>query len=583
MAKKYDFSGWATRNDLRCSDGRVIRKDAFKINDGQEVPLIWNHQHDSVFDILGYAILHNDESGVRAECYLNDTDQGRAAREVVNHGDVRSLSIYANKLRQKGADVVHGDIKEVSMVIAGANPGAYIDDYAFAHGDDEEFEAVICCGMPVEIYHSDESDDQNEELMHSDDKKEEKKVADENTKPEEHEGGETLKDVFDTLTEKQKTAVYAMIGAAMENEANHGDEDGEDFSEGGDYEMKHNIFVQDDSYQGNVLTHSEEATILKDMEQYGSLKKSFLAHAAEYGIEQIDWLFPEDKNINGDGAPQFIDIKTDWVPVILNGVHHTPYSRVKMMFADISDDKEELRAKGYVKGDRKVEEVITLLRRRIDPQTIYKKQEFDRDDIIDITSFDVVSWIKKEMRMKLDQEIARAILIGDGRLPSDRFKIKEDHIIPVIHDDDFYTIKYTVNVASGENEAHAIINSAVRARKQYRGSGNPIFFTSEDYLADMMLLEDTTGHRLYKTEAELASAMRVSKIVTLPFDAAFNDMYGFALNLTDYNVGADKGGAVSMFDDFDIHYNQFYYMIETRISGALTVPYSAYVLKKKTN
>ena len=578
MAKKYDFSGWATRNDLRCSDGRVIRRDAFKINDGQEVPLIYNHQHDSIFDILGYAILHNDEGGVRAECYLNDTEQGLAAKEVVNHGDVKSLSIYANKLIQNGSDVIHGDIKEVSLVIAGANPGAYIDDYAFAHSDDEEFEAIICTGMPIEIYHSEDEGDQNE-LMHSEEKNEEKKMADEK-KSEENEGGETIAEVFNTLTEKQKTAVYAMIGSVVEGEAKHGDEDGEDFSEGGDEEMKHNIFEQDEKNQGAVLTHSEEATIIKDMEQYGSLKKSFLAHAAEYGIEQIDWLFPEDKNINGDGAPQFVDIKTDWVPVVLNGVHHTPYSRVKMMFADISDDKEELRAKGYVKGDRKEEEVISLLRRRIDPQTIYKKQEFDRDDIIDITSFDVVAWIKREMRMKLDQEIARAILIGDGRLVSDRFKIKEDHIIPVIHDDDFYTIKYTVRPAQGENVAHAIINSCVRARKQYRGSGNPIFFTSEDYLADMMLLEDTTGHRLYKTEAELASAMRVSRIVTLPFDGAFNDMYGFALNLTDYNVGADKGGAVSMFDDFDIHYNQFYYLIETRISGALTVPYSAYVLKK---
>ena len=579
MAKKYDFSGWATRNDLRCTDGRVIRRDAFKVNDGQEVPLIYNHQHDSVFDILGYAILHNDTSGVRAECYLNDTDQGRAAKEVVNHGDVKSLSIYANKLVQNGSDVIHGDIKEVSLVIAGANPGAYIDDYAFAHSDGDEFEAYICTGMPIEIYHSDEPDDQNE-LMHSDDKKEEKEVADENKKAEENEGGETIAEIFNTLNEKQKTAVYAMIGSVIGEDAEHGDEEGEDFSEGGDNEMKHNIFEQDEMNQGRVLTHSEEATILKDMEQYGSLKKSFLAHAAEYGIEQIDWLFPEDKNINGDGAPQFVDIKTDWVPVVLNGVHHTPYSRVKMMFADISDDKEELRAKGYVKGDRKEEEVISLLRRRIDPQTIYKKQEFDRDDIIDITSFDVVAWIKREMRMKLDQEIARAILIGDGRLVSDRFKIKEDHIIPIIHDDDFYTIKYTVKPAQNENVAHAIINSAVRARKQYRGSGNPIFFTSEDYLADMMLLEDTTGHRLYKTETELASAMRVNRIVTLPFDGAFDDMYGFAVNLTDYNVGADKGGAVSMFDDFDIHYNQYYYLIETRISGALTVPYSAYVLKK---
>ena len=498
----------------------------------------------------------------------------------MDHGDIKSLSIYANKLRQKGSDVLHGDIKEVSVVIAGANPGAYIDDVAFAHGDDEEFEAIIYTGEPIEIYHSDE-DDQNEteavemelELTHSE---EEKKVADEAKKTE---GEETLEDVFNTLTEKQKTAVYAMIGAAME----HGDDEGDDFSEeGGDTSMKHNVFDQTEQVQSNTLTHSEEMTIIKDAEHYDSLKKSFLAHAAEYGIDQIDWLFPEDRNINGDGAPQFVDIKTDWVPVVLNGVHHTPYSRVKMMFADISEDKEELRAKGYIKGDRKVEEVITLLRRRIDPQTIYKKQEFDRDDINDITSFDVVAWIKKEMRMKLDQEIARAILIGDGRLASDRFKIKEDHIIPVIHDDDFYTVKYTVQPASGENEAHAIINSAVRARKQYRGSGNPIFFTSEDYLADMMLLEDTTGHRLYKTEAELAAAMRVSRIVTLPFDGAFADMYGFALNLNDYNVGADKGGAVSMFDDFDIHFNQYYYLIETRISGALTVPYSCYVLKKKS-
>lgn len=570
MAKKYDFSGWATRNDLRCSDGRVIRKDAFKINDGKEVPLVWNHRHESPFDVLGYAILHNAEGGVRAECYLNDTDQGRTTKQVVEHGDIRSLSIFANKLHQNGSDVIHGDIKEVSVVIAGANPGAYIDDYGFAHDDEGEFEAIIYTGEPIELYHSDE-EEKEDELQHSDNEK----------KSEENKGEETLGEIFDTLNEKQKKAVYAMIGAALE----HGDEDGEDFNdeEGGDTSMKHNVFDQESMDQGNVLSHAEMTTIINDISQYGSLKKSFMAHSAEYGIEQIDWLFPEDRNINGDGAPGFIDIKTDWVPIVMNGVHHTPYSRVKMMFADISADEEQLRAKGYIKGNRKKEEVITLLRRRIDPQTIYKKQKFDRDDIIDITDFDVVAWIKKEMRMKLDQEIARAILIGDGRLASSEDKIQESHIIPVIHDDDLYTIKYVVTPASGENEAHAIINGAVRARKQYRGSGNPIFFTSEDYLADMMLLEDTTGHRLYKTEAELAAAMRVSKFVTLPFDNAFADMYGFAVNLSDYNVGADKGGAVNMFDDFDIDYNQQTYLIETRMSGALTVPYSAYVLKKRSN
>ena len=570
--KRYDFSGWATRNDLRCSDGRVIRRDAFKINDGKEVPLVWNHRHESPFDILGYAILHNAEGGVRAECYLNDTDQGKTTKQVIEHGDIKSLSIYANKLHQNGHDVVHGDIKEVSVVIAGANPGAFIDDYGFAHDDDGEFEAIIYTGEPIEIYHSDD-----DELMHSDDpKKEDKKdMADEKTKPEQEQddGEETIGDIFNTLTEKQKTAVYAMIGEALK----HGDDDGEEFSEEGGYtSMKHNIFDQDEMNQGEVLSHAEMETIIGDAKRYGSLRESFMQHSAEYGIEQIDWLFPKHKNINGDGAPDFIQRKNEWVDVVMNGVHHTPYSRVKMMFADITAD--EARAKGYTKGNRKTEEVFTLLRRRISPTTIYKKQKLDRDDVVDITDFDVISWIKTEMRMMLNEEIARAILIGDGRLGSSEDKISEANLIPIIKDDDLYTIKYKVVLAQGENEAHGIINGAVRARKDYRGSGNPIFFTTEDYLADMMLLEDTTGHRLYKTENELAAAMRVSRIVTIPFD--LGDIYGFALNLNDYNVGADKGGAVNMFDDFDIDYNQMVYLIETRISGALTKPYSCYVLQK---
>ena len=569
--ERFDFSGWATRNNLKCSDGRTIRKDAFKDNNGQKVPLVWNHQHNEPFNILGHALLENREEGVYAYCTFNDTEAGQNAKRLVEHGDVSALSIYANQLKQHGGDVIHGSIREVSLVLAGANPGAFIDSI-ICHGEESEEEAIIYTGEDISLSHAD-----NEEM------KEEKPMED-TKKVENKTDNKTVKDVFDTLTEEQKTVVYALIGQALES-AGVTDENDENDEE--DNNMKHNVFDQDDMMKGNVLSHSDMEEIFSDAKRAGSLKEAFLAHNATYGIDQIDTLFPEPKSMNT--PPEFIKRDTNWVAGVINGVHHTPFSRIKSMFANITED--EARAKGYIKGKLKKEEVFTLLKRTTTPTTIYKKQKLDRDDIIDITDFDVVAWIKSEMRMMLDEEIARAILVGDGRLTSDDDHINEANIRPIWKDDDLYTIKTKITVdasATDDDKAKAVIKAAVKSRKDYKGSGNPVLYTTEDFLTNCLLLEDTQGYRLYKSEQDVATAMRVSRIVTVPVmenlsrtdsESKTRNLVGIIVNLNDYNVGADKGGAVNMFDDFDIDYNQQKYLMETRCSGALIRPYSAIALE----
>ena len=592
---KYDFSGYATRNDLKCSDGRTIRAGAFKECNGKIVPLVWQHQHGDPMNVLGHALLEEKSDGMYAYCSFNETEPAKQAKQLVLHGDVNQLSIYANKLVQKSGDVLHGAIREVSLVIAGANPGAMIDNIAMAHGEDgESDEAVIYnddfidnLGGETEdvedsIEHSEEENEEVIEHAESEDKQEEKKMAEDSGAKE-----KTVQDVIDTMNEEQKKVMMYLVGVAAEK---GGEKETEDE---GEKEMKHNVFDNSEEYTGAAdqpeLTHSQIETIINDGKKYGSLRDSFLAHADDYGIKDIDWLFPEAKNFTD--KPEFISRKMEWVSTVMSGVHKSPFSRIKSMFADITED--EARAKGYIKGNLKKEEVFSLLKRTTTPTTIYKKQKLDRDDIIDITDFDVVAWIKAEMRVMLDEEIARAILVGDGRLASDDDKINEDNIRPIWKEADLFCLKKEVTVGADDDAtAKNFIKAAIKARKDYRGSGNPVLFTTEDNLTDILLLEDSIGHKLYKTEAEVATAMRVSKIVTVPVmenltrqvtksgNTYTNTLMGIIVNLNDYNVGADKGGAISMFDDFDIDYNQQKYLIETRCSGALTKPYSAIVLEK---
>lgn len=572
----YDFSGYATRNDLVCGDGRVIRKNAFIDNDGREVPLVWNHQHNSPEDVLGHALLENREDGVYAYCTLNDTESGKLAKKLVQHGDIRSLSIYANKLKQIGGDVIHGVIRELSLVHAGANSGAFIDQ-VMAHSDDGEEVSGMIIGYDenIMLYHS--AIPEKEDPKKKDEPKKEKKedAGMPNSNAPEKGGEKTVADVFNELTDEQKDVVYAMIGQALE-------EGGADNEEnGGNKEMKHNVFDTDTETQENVLSHAAMEEIIADGKRFGSMRDSFLAHAEDYGIDQIDYLLPDVKSLNT--PPEFIQRDMGWVQKVMSGTHHTPFSRIKSMFADITED--EARAKGYIKGKLKKEEVFSLLKRSTTPTTIYKKQKMDRDDIIDITDFDVIAWLKSEMRMMLDEEIARAILVGDGRLASSDDKINEQNIRPILNDADLFTIRWSVAAGSSDDEkAKNFIKAAIKSRKNYKGSGNPVMFTTEDMLTDMLLLEDTIGHKLYKTEAEVATALRVTEIVTVPVmenlkDKDNKDVYAIIVNLSDYNVGADKGGAVNMFDDFDIDYNQQKYLIETRCSGALIKPFSAIVLR----
>ena len=594
MELKYDFSGWATKNDLKCSDGRTIRKDAFKDNDGQTVPLVWQHRHDDPINVLGHALLENRDEGVYAYCTFNDTEMGKHVKALVQHGDVTALSIYANGLKQHGGDVLHGAIKEVSVVLAGANPGAFIQNVAMAHADGSdgydfiEDEATIFTGEDIDLCHADEKEDDAEE-------KEEgaKKVADKE---------KTVKDVFDELTEEQKKVVYFMIGQALEDAKNGGADD-----EGEDEEMKHNVFDTDTGSK-NVLSHADFVSMMDDAKKNGGSLKSavesfmesnslshddlagdvvFSGGEQEYFVDNPDFLFPEARALNN--PPAWIKRDTGWVGKILNGAHHSPFARIKSVFANLTED--EARAKGYIKANTKKEQVFSLLKRSTTPQTIYKKQKMDRDDVIDITDFDVVAWIKGEMRGMLDEEIARAALIGDGRLSSDDDHISEDHIRPIYNDADLFTIKGGLNLSGTPTEddiAKAFIRKAIRLRKNYRGTGSPTLFTTEDMLTMMLLLEDDIGHPLYADEAALARKLRVKEIVTVPVMDGFSDtnngdLYGIIVNPADYNFGADKGGAVNMFDDFDIDVNQMKYLIETRCSGALTVPYSAIVIWETFN
>lgn len=590
--KKFDFSGWATRNDLKCSDGRVIRKDAFKGNDGQKVPLVWNHQHNEPFNVLGHALLENRSEGVYAYCTFNNTDSGQQAKNLVEHGDVCALSIYANQLKQQGHDVLHGAIREVSLVLAGANPGAFIDS-VIKHGEQSDEEAIIYTGEDICLSHSDEAaasesdSDQKDEsasISHASDEKKDEKSDSE----------ETVADVFNTLSEKQKTVVYAMIGQALEEKGSDKPEDKNDNdSEGGNKTMKHNVFDQDAQNQENVLSHDAMNAIIGDAKRFGSMKESFLQHKADYGIDQIDYLFPDEKNVTN--TPIFIQRDTSWVQKFMGAVHHTPFSRIKSMFADITED--EARAKGYIKGKLKKEEVFSLLKRTTVPTTIYKKQKMDRDDVIDITDFDVIAWLKTEMRMMLNEEIARAGLVGDGRLASSDDKINEQNMRPIWTDSDLFTIKASFTVsgsATEDDKAKAFIRACIKARKDYKGSGNPILFTTEDVLTDCLLLTDEMGRDLYESVDKLATKLRVKEIVTVPVmegltrkgtgddSSSTYNLYGIIVNPADYNIGADKGGAVNMFDDFDIDYNQQKYLIETRCSGALIRPYSAISVEMKT-
>ena len=558
---EYDFSGWATRNNIRCSDGRTILKDAFKHNDGQTVPLVWNHDHNDPLNVLGHALLENRDEGVYAYCTFNDTDAGRNAKALVEHGDVTALSIYANQLKQQGPNVLHGAIREVSLVLAGANPGAFIDSI-IRHGEESDEEAIIYTGEELVLEHADEVKDNF--TPPSGDKKDEK-------------GEKTVQDVFDTLNEEQKTVVYALIGQALDdsNQNENNEKEGND-------NMKHNVFDQDQKEKENVLTHADMETIISEGKRYGSLKDSFLAHTAQYGIDHIDYLFPDAKNVTNQ--PDFIKRDDSYVQKVLRGVHHTPFSRIKSTHANITAD--EARAKGYIKGHLKKEEVFTLLKRTTTPTTIYKKQKMDRDDIIDITDFDVVAYIKAEMRMMLDEEIARAILVGDGRSTSSDDKIPETNIRPIAKDEDLYTIKAPVAVAKDATEdaiAKAFIRTVIKSRKEYKGSGSPTLFTTEDMLTNCLLLEDNNGRIIYDSVDKLATTLRVKEIVpvevmegvTRTAGAKNLPLMAILVNLNDYYVGADKGGAINMFDDFDIDYNQEKYLIETRISGALVKPYSA--------
>lgn len=565
--KKFDFSGWATRNNLKCSDGRTIIKDAFKQDDGQTVPLVWNHQHNDPLNVLGHALLENREEGVYAYCKFNETESGMNAKLLVEHGDVSALSIYANQLKQQGPNVLHGAIREVSLVLAGANPGAFIDS-VISHGEESDEEAIIFTGEDISLCHADKT---------------KKKPEDE----------ETVADVFNTLNEKQKTVVYAMIGQALEenkepednNEEPEDNNNNNDDSKGGKKVMKHNVFDKEDTHE-DVLSHSDMEAIFADAKRYGSLKDSALAH----GIENIDYLFPDAQNVTN--TPQFIQRDMGWVQKVMSSVHHTPFSRIKSIFADITE--EDARAKGYIKGHLKKEEVFSMLKRATTPTTIYKKQKLDRDDVIDITDFDVVAWLKSEMRVMLDEEIARATLVGDGRLASSDNKINEQNMRPIWTDAELYTIKAPITVAANataDQKAKEFIRTAIKSRKNYKGSGEPTLYTTEDVLTDCLLLEDTTGRVIYDSVDKLTTALRVKEIITVPVmenlsrvdGATTYGLMGIIVNLNDYNIGADKGGAVNMFDDFDINYNAQQYLIETRCSGALIKPYSAIALELTTN
>ena len=590
MGFKYDFSGWATKNDLLCSDGRTIRRDAFKDNDGKVVPLVWNHDHTDPSNVLGHALLKNVADGVYAYGSFNSNPKAIEAATLLAHGDIKALSIWANKLQQRGGDVLHGDIKEVSLVLAGANPAAIIDS-VMVHGEESDEEAIIYTGE--NICHSsgelkDEAEETEETVEHADDKEDEPKKSDDY---------EAVPDIFKTLSEKQKNAVYALIAEIISEDKGKENEDNKEE----DSVMKHNVFEQQNGdQQENVLCHADVKAAFDDAKRYGSLKDSFVAHGlkevtymahadGDYGIKNIDYLFPEARNVNN--TIDFIKREDSWVRDFMSRVHRSPFSRIKSIHANITED--EARAKGYIKGNMKKEEVFTLLKRSTTPTTVYKKQKLDRDDVLDITDLDTVALVKGEMRGMLDEEIARAALVGDGRSASDDDKINEVNIRPIWTDADLYSIKVPIAVAAGDDDnkkATNFIRAAIKSRKNFRGSGTPVLYTTEDMLSDMLLLTDTTGRDIYDTVEKLCKKLRVSEIITVPVmegltrqvESKTRTLAGIIVNLQDYNIGADKGGSINMFEDFDIDYNQMKYLIETRCSGALTKPYSAMVLEFET-
>lgn len=604
----YDFSGYATRNDILCTDGRTIRQNAFKHQDGKKVPLVWNHLHNDMTNVIGHALLENREDGVYCYGYLNDTELAKTAREQIRHRDITSMSIYANHLKQKAGDVIHGIIREVSLVLAGANDGAFID-WVLEHSDEDDGAAII---YPMDedtfLFHSDKNKDEDEDEDDDEDESKSEESEDEDDDDEEDEdedmedekkmthaddnSDETIGEVLDTLSEKQKNAVYALLAEVSDKPEGKSNEE--------DEEVKHNVF-DEDTRSGNFLSHSDEQDIIADAKRMGSLRDAYLAHceslgldeedalqhtdAATYGIDHIEALFPEYKSLNT--PPEWIKRDTTWVSKVLNAAHHIPFSRIKSMFANLTED--EARAKGYIKGKYKKEQVFSLLKRTTDPQTVYKKQKLDRDDQIDITDFDVVAWIKSEMRGQLDEELARAILVGDGRLTSDDDHISEEHIRPIWKDADLFAVKVTITMkanATDDDRARAFLRANLKARKYYKGSGSPSMFTTDSLLSDILLLEDGVGRMLYETDAAVATKCRVKEIVPVEImegltDDTQGDLAAIVTNMSDYNVGADKGGAVSMFEDFDIDYNQMKYLIETRCSGALVKPYSALVFSFK--
>ena len=590
---EFDFSGWATRNDLLCGDGRTIRQNAFKDNDGQTVPLVWNHDHANADAVLGHALLENRTDGVYAYCKFNETEQGKNAKLLVQHGDVRSLSIYANKLKQIGSDVVHGSIRELSLVLAGANPGAFID-FIMAHSEDDEDSMIANYDETgLNIYHAEESKKED---------KEDTKVAEEAKKTEDGEQNEkTVKEVFEDamkkLSEDEQTAIYAVIatvsknGAADEDEDDDEDTDDEAKHNDTDNEeentMKHNVF--DNEEMDNTLMHADIVNnAIADGKRFATLKDSMLAHAAENNITDIQELFPNEHDLHM--PPEWYKENDDsWVAKVMRGVHHVPFSRVRALFAKM--DEATARAHGYIKGNEKqVGLKLSILKRTTKPTTVYIKMAMDRDDLVDI-QYDALPWIRAEGRKVLDAELARAYLFGDKRDPSDDDKIDEQCIRPILTDDDMYTIKYTVtdgtdfhndfnSASENDSEAKGIIRAAIKSRKGYKGSGNLTFFTTEELVTELLLIEDQNGRRIYESEAALCTALRVKEIVTVPELEQYEDVYGIFVNMNDYQVGADKGGQVTTFEDFDIDFNKEKILMETRCSAALVKPKSAIVLKK---
>jgi len=624
----YDFSGYATKNDLKCADGRIIRHDAFKENDGKIVPLVWQHVHNDPTNVLGHALLENRSDGVYAYGTFNKTESGKHAKEMVKNGDISSLSIFANRLEQHGSDVVHGIIREVSLVMAGANPGALIDNISFAHSDgsiiESEDEAVIFSGVEGleaishaddeknkkdtndsennedikedEVEKNDENDENDEKEKRMSNDKQDSLTEDEmekvremlkhadDAKDNENADEKTVQDVIDSMSEEQKQVMYYIVGKAIEDASGEDIED--DDSKEGEKTMKHNVFDGSMEDAGDIISHDELNGILESAGRSDSLKETFLEH----GIENLEILFPEARAARP--TPDMVTRDQAWVTEFWNALYKSPFSRIKSSYT-VGLTKEEARAKGYLKGNRKIDEQFALLGRETTPQTIYKRQSLDRDDVVDITDIDIVAWLKAELRMMLNEEICRAILVGDGRDPNAPDKIKEDRVHSIYNDADTYTIHYNVEYsddADDDTKSMAIVDAAIKSRKEYKGSGNPVFYATNEVISQMLLARDKIGRRMYKDESELASALRVRKVVEVPImegatrtdkdtDEEFN-LLAIIVNPADYTVGADKGGEVSLFDDFDIDFNQMKYLIETRISGALTKPFSAIALER---